>query len=74
MNKFQNMKIQINEQQPLDEVVKELERLGYKKRCITVGKPRFVSTENNGFYDVFFIDYYNFRESTTLTQLKAMEK
>lgn len=26
---FKNMKIEINEQQPLDEVVRELKRLGY---------------------------------------------
>ena len=28
---FKNMKIEINEEQPLDEVVKELERLGFYK-------------------------------------------
>ena len=28
---FKNMKIEINEHQPLDEVVRELERLGYRK-------------------------------------------
>lgn len=27
---YKNMKIEINEHQPLDEVVKELERLGFK--------------------------------------------
>ena len=27
---FENMKIEINSEQPLDEVVKELEHLGYK--------------------------------------------
>lgn len=29
MTKFRNMKIEINDKQPLDEVVKELERLGF---------------------------------------------
>ena len=28
--KFKNMKIEINEEQPLDEVVRELDRLGYR--------------------------------------------
>lgn len=30
MTNFRNLKIQINDQQPLNDVVKELERLGYK--------------------------------------------
>lgn len=29
MTEFKNMKIEINENQPLDDVVRELERLGY---------------------------------------------
>lgn len=71
--KFQNMKIEINDQQPLDEVVSELERLGYKKRCTTVGKPRFVTTECNGLYDIFFMDYYARKAETTLAELKDLE-
>lgn len=66
------MKIKINNQCEVCLVSTELERLGYKKRCITVGKPRFITTECNGYYDVFFIDYYGCRELTTLAELKEM--
>lgn len=31
MTVFKNMKIEVNEQQPLDEIVMELERLGFKR-------------------------------------------
>lgn len=76
MTKFQNMKIEINEQQPLDEVVKELERLGYKingwleNRII-----RSVKTNHFGLYSGDFFDIDIIQGLTiTLAQLKAMEK
>ena len=40
---YKNMKIEINKEQPLDDVVKELERLGFErsplffKDCLTIG-------------------------------------
>lgn len=36
--KYKNMKIEINESQPFNEIVKELERLGYQKRKAAIFK------------------------------------
>ena len=33
MSEFKNMKIAITPEQPIDEVVRELERLGYRQKC-----------------------------------------
>lgn len=77
MTKFQNMKIEINEQQPLDEVVRELERLGYTKLFGGVVKNtiEILTYENKGWFNCFSEsikddDYV----LTTLAQLKAIEK
>ena len=57
MSKFKNMKIAITHEQPLDEVVKELERLGYQingwleNRII-----RSVKTNHFGLYSGDFFD------------------
>ena len=70
---MKNMKIEINAEQPLDEVVKELERLGYK--CVNLG-------HEDDSWDVFAdfdimawsnstTDDDSF-EPTTLTDLLAM--
>lgn len=77
MTKFQNMKIEINEQQPLDEVVRKLERLGYKKfawsfyketvMVVTYGDSKWFTDHNKS------INRDNL-QLTTLAQLKAMEK
>lgn len=72
---FKNMKIEINKQQPLEDVVKELERLGYKingwleNRII-----RSVKTNHFGLYsgDFFEVDIIQ-GELTNLTQLKGMK-
>lgn len=53
MNNFRNLKIAINDQQPLDEVVRELERLGYKKEYITKDIPQSVKTLDCGFFKYF---------------------
>lgn len=71
---FKNMKIEINEQQPLDEVVIELERLGFEN-CTTF------NSKNVKFILAFgdhktFTDYFNLDCSdievieTTLDELK----
>lgn len=72
MTKFQNMKIEINEQQPLDEVVRELERLGYVKIFGGDGfNCKTIESYWDGTFDAWtIVDDYN----TTLAQLKAMEK
>ena len=72
---FFNMKIEVNKDQPLDEVVGELERLGYKKDFdMSNGNPRFIYTGHLGHY---FIHKENlvttFDCDTTLPELKEMK-
>lgn len=73
---FKNMKIQINDQQPLDEVVRELERLGYKKEYMTENSPQSVKTLDCGVFHIFQIPIYYYEsfwsETTTLAELKEM--
>lgn len=72
---FNNLKIAINDQQPLDEVVEELERLGYK--WVRRTKSQFIG----GLYiydDGVFEEYPCFSNdcseflTTTLAELKEM--
>ena len=37
MSDYKNIKVEINKEQPLDEVVRELERLGYNSNCVYFG-------------------------------------
>ena len=77
MTKFQNMKIEINEQQPLDEVVRELERLGYKKLFdgYVDGAVEVLTYKNKGWFNRYFESIKDKDYTlTTLAQLKAMEK
>lgn len=78
MTKFQNMKIEINKQQPLDEVVRELERLGYRKRgWIGYRNISFITTNTLRFYTDHSISFTSILVDlppTTLAQLKAMER
>lgn len=76
MTKFKNLKIAITPEQPLDEVVRELERLGFNPIDTDVlYDPSMVIAFDNGEYHF----YYAFDESlwryetTTLTELKEME-
>ena len=73
---FKNMKIEINEQQPLDEVVRELERLGFED-CTTFNSKNvqylIAFEDHKTFTDYFFlvnvdVDLVNI----TLTELKEM--
>ena len=68
MTNFRNMKIEVNEQQPLEEVVRELERLGYKQVFFS-DIPKTIETYSDGGFDS-----YSFKQDsdTTLTQLKEM--
>ena len=67
---LKNLKIAINDQQPLDEVVKELERLGYA-RIHKSRYPNFVITNKFGGYGVYMS--MNLDEpNTTLAELKEM--
>lgn len=69
MTNFRNLKIEINKNQPLDEVVKELERLGYKAGFIYNNYIYSVEAYMDGVYD-----FYNFKQEsdTTLAELREM--
>lgn len=66
---YKNMKIEINESQPLDDVVGELERLGYELGFDSKNYAPSVECYSDGIYDL-----YTFKQEpdTTLTELKAM--
>lgn len=71
---MKNMKIEINKDQPLDEVVSELERLGYKCGY----KTGLVAKRVNTFADGYFVTLGNVgmgltHNLTTLAELKEMK-
>lgn len=71
---FKNMKIAINEQQPLDEVVKELERVGYMVEHKTVMVVKCICTYADGTMHLYMQGCgKKYSELTTLTELKEME-
>ena len=75
MTKFQNLKIEINDQQPLDEVVMELDRLGYKKKgWIGYRDVKFITANLKGFFTDHGLEFWlMFGEETTLSDLNNME-
>lgn len=69
---FKNMKIEINEQQTLDEVVRELERLGYKRNDFRKPrKPNYVEVDSE-YYSVMRFPVDNIKPNTTLAELRSM--
>ena len=74
MSKFKNMKIAITREQPLDEVVKELERLGYQingwleNRIIRSVKTNHFGLYSGDFFDVDIIQ----GDLIALAELKEM--
>ena len=71
---FKNMKIAITPEQPLDEVVRELEQQGYV--CFAECKDaKYVIAHDDGFYQMimFPIALLASWPLTTLTELKEME-
>ena len=74
MSKFKNMKIAITPEQPLDEVVKELERLGYQingwleNRIIRSVKTNHFGLYSGDFFDVDIIQ----GDLIALAELKEM--
>lgn len=75
--KYKNMKIEINNEQPLDMVVKELERLGYKKAgWVGYRNANFLTANKLGFctdHAVSFWACFGDSPLTTLIELKAMK-
>lgn len=70
---FKNMKIAITPDQPLDGVMEELKRLGYR---VDVYKPEscFVYAYDNGTFDCFKFNHeYDWFAKKTLDQLKEMK-
>lgn len=67
------MKIEVNEDQPLDEIVGELERLGYKQVGVSYifRGSTFVCTNKNGYYVCLKKPAY-YCKKTTLAELKEM--
>lgn len=77
MNNFMNMKIEINKDQPLHLVVKELERLGYylsNHFDLKTTIASVVTDIHGGIVDVNKTDVGNYTkgELTTLSELKEM--
>lgn len=68
---YKNMKIEINMQQPLDEIVEELERLGYSLAFETQWLNRFVYTTQGGRYSILVSDLY-LEKTTTIAELRSM--
>ena len=68
---YKNMKIEINSEQPLEEVVKELERLGYKIIGAFKSQQWVYATELGSVWFANIPIYSG--ELTTLAQLKRME-
>ena len=73
---YKNLKIAINDQQPLDEVVRELERLGYRYTgWHSVFVPEMfleINTIDRGFYEYATFRSIGWGEITTLSELKEM--
>ena len=72
MTEFRNMKIAINKQQPLVDVIKELERLGYREDVRNHIKINNVYCYDSGDFSILDVDC-DWGEPTTLTELKNME-
>ena len=74
MNKFKNMKIAITPEQPLDEVVREFDRLGYQingwleNRIIRSVKTNHFGLYSGDFFDVDIIQ----GDLIALAELKEM--
>ena len=74
MSKFKNMKIAITHEQPLDEVMAELERLSYKDfyKLNSINAVE-IETFVDGTYDVYRSRVGSNIRLTTLKELKEMQ-
>lgn len=70
---FSNMKIAITPEQPLDEVARELKRLGYKKHRWSRSKSVCVWAYQDGDFIIWDKDMSEDQTPTTLTELKEMK-
>lgn len=67
---MKNMKIEINDEQPLNDVVNLVEDCGYKPLSITKRKPSYVIITPDGYYSVRHAKAVC---NTTLQQLREMK-
>ena len=76
MKEFKNLKIEVNAEQPLLEIAKELERLEYKMDFCCKGIPSAVITWGSfGIYDITDLNNNEMpahEKTTTLSELKEM--
>lgn len=72
--KHKNMKIEINDEQSIEEVVKELERLGFCYNCGCDDVDAKMVTANNHFmqYDIYN-HVTDWEINTTIQQLREMK-
>ena len=70
MGKFNNMKIAVENN--LDEIVVELDRLGYRKEYES-DEINYAITFNDGAFGLMTIDVSDCEETTTLKELKEMK-
>ena len=73
MTNFRNLKITINDQQPLDEVVRELERLGYEIYGYLSDYEIWILAQDDG--SIIGCDFEvsnEYWKLTTLAELKEM--
>ena len=72
MNKFLNLKIPVENN--LEDIVVELERLGYRVELKTPKNPKSICTYDDGTYHVYMRETkYKIGELTTLSELKECE-
>lgn len=68
---FKNMKIKVNAEQTLEEIVRELEKRGYEFGSVTPRVKAFIYAYDNGDYHILSVDC-DYGELTTLAELKEM--
>ena len=79
MSDYKNIKVEINKEQPLDELLRELERLGYKPLNKFAIKPNYhlwLVADCDGFilgWRHALILGDNYYKTTTLAELKEMK-
>lgn len=72
---MKNMKIEINESQSVGDVVRELERLGFKRYYCNNKKVSCICTYTTNYYNCYSTNKNQFNgEITTLSDLRKMER
>jgi hypothetical protein len=66
------MKIEINEQQPLDEVVAALKSKGYKPSIVYEKENNYIHALSDGYFIATVMNVDKCRKLTTLAELKEM--